>query len=422
MEGLLDGDSSLQIKALEGLIQASSTLGIDASRYKNALKILQPKAFTQTSHSVKKRRKEAKKPLLSKEYHRVIPSKKVKLVASKVEGEHLILQFSAPITSKSVKTFIMKHKKYHLYVYDVSPVYTPFSIKRYRGRKGFKEIRIAQYNPKKIRIVIETKDAYQPNFQIIGKKLMITLPIVSSIEKRAYPTNTQPNFRTYTVVIDPGHGGKDGGAIGYQKRREKDAVLAISQALQKELKKRGFRAYLTRSRDEFIPLKQRTHFANQKRADFFISIHANAAPSKRYYLKSRGIETYFLSWQRSGRAKEVAELENRADLSNKNFYTKDTYLNVLNREKIIASNKLAIDLQKQILSSLKREYSGIVDNGVRDGPFWVLVGAQMPAVLIEVGYITHPVEGKRLFNAHYRRRLVEGIANGIESYIYHNSQ
>jgi len=428
MKGLLEGNSTLQIKALEGLIQASVTLGIDPNRYKNALKTLQPQ--TASSHSKRTiKRVDAKAPKASKENHLAVPMKKVKLVDSKVDKNHLILHFSAPIRSKQITTFTMQRNKYHLYVYDIASVRTPFSIKRYRGGKSFKEIRMAQYDPKKMRLVIETPHAYKPKLKIIGKKVTITLPMASSsikreVHKQQKPSPTiavsRPNFHAYTVVIDPGHGGRDAGAIGYQKRKEKDAVLAIAKSLQKELKRRGFKVYLTRSRDEFIPLKQRTHFANQKRADFFISIHANAAPSKRYYLKSKGIETYFLSWARSGRAKRVAESENKADLSNKNLYTKDTYLNVWNREKIIASNKLAIDLQKQVLSSLKRKYDGIVDNGVRDGPFWVLVGAQMPAVLIEVGYITHPTEAKRLFNPHYQRRLVEGIANGIESYIYHN--
>jgi N-acetylmuramoyl-L-alanine amidase len=95
---------------------------------------------------------------------------------------------------------------------------------------------------------------------------------------------------------------------------------------------------------------------------------------------------------------------------------------MLNREKIIESNKLAIDLQKQMLASVRRKYKDVVDNGVRKGPFWVLVGAQMPAVLIEIGYITHPTEARRLFNPYYQKLLAEGIANGIESYIYHKDR
>jgi len=123
---------------------------------------------------------------------------------------------------------------------------------------------------------------------------------------------------------------------------------------------------------------------------------------------------------RSERAKRVAAIENRADVNDLDRYTKNTYLSLLNNKKMVESNKLAIDLQKQILSSLRRKYRGVVDNGVREGPFWVLVGAQMAAVLIEIGYITHPTEAKRLFNPNYQKLLAEGIANGIESYIYHN--
>ena len=303
--------------------------------------------------------------------------------------------------------------------------------------------------------MIETTKPYKPTSRISGSQLSITLPGygkgASALPKKsttksktvtglpskkakaktALPARTVQSvpkeaslpssmLRRYTVVLDPGHGGKDGGAVGYQRRKEKDAVLAVAKQLKKVLRSRGFNVYLTRERDVFIPLKKRTRYANRKQADFFISIHANAAASRRNYLKSKGIETYFLSRARSGRAKRVAAIENSAEIKDIDRYTKDAYLSVLNREKIIESNKLAIDLQRQMLTSVRKKYKAVVDNGVREGPFWVLVGAQMPAVLIEIGYITHPTEARRLFNPYYQKLLAEGIANGIESYIYHN--
>jgi N-acetylmuramoyl-L-alanine amidase len=441
MKGLLDQNETLQIEALQGLVKAASSLGVDSERYKNALKSLRPDRFSRQK-KISKRKISPKNGTI--ETHPLpISGKKAKLVSLHLDADRLILEFSLPISESSVRHFVFKKKDSILYVYDIKPARVPFSIKRYKGG-GFKEIRIAQYDPKKMRVVIETFRSYTPQLKIRAQKVAITLPEPAAgrvVSKSGYDTKKKlhpqllslqnapvvaskkaSGLKTYIVVIDPGHGGKDVGAVGYKRRKEKDVVLAVAKDLKKVLKKRGFKVYLTRERDKFIPLKQRTHFANRKNADFFISIHANAAAKKSGYLKNKGIETYFLSWKRSGRAKQVAELENRADLSDKNFYTKNTYLDVMNREKIIESNKLAIDLQRQILSSVKRKYKDVVDNGVRDGPFWVLVGAQMPAVLIEIGYITHPKEAKRLFNPYYRKLLAEGIANGIESYIYHKKQ
>jgi N-acetylmuramoyl-L-alanine amidase len=103
-----------------------------------------------------------------------------------------------------------------------------------------------------------------------------------------------------------------------------------------------------------------------------------------------------------------------------NFYGKESFLNTLNSHNIVASNKLAIDLQRGMLGYLKKSYSDVHDGGVREGPFWVLVGAQMPSVLVEVGFITHKKEAKRLINSHYQQKLAFGLANGIERYFLNN--
>ncbi len=447
MKGLLEGDEALQIEALKGLIDASESLGLDPTRYKNALKTIRPDL-------VKKAKKHETKEKKGAYVTPVSGKKRLKLKDSRVTGGYLVLRFSAALDRKNLRKFVLKRKKSILYVFDLTPVRLPYSIKRIKG-KGFKEIRIAQYDPKKIRIVVETLKPYTPKASITGDRLKISLPSLRKApaarkraeapKKRKDVSNTRPRkgaakspvatktkalsnvlpgsaLRRYTVVIDPGHGGKDGGAVGYQKRREKDAVLAVAKRLKKELQKRGFNVYLTREKDIFIPLKKRTRFANRKQADFFVSIHANAAAKRRNYLKNKGIETYFLSPAKTGRAKRVAAIENRAEIKNIDRYTKDAVLSMLNREKIIESNKLAIDLQRQMLASVRKKYKDVVDNGVRKGPFWVLVGAQMPAVLIEIGYITHPTEARRIFNPYYQKLLAEGIANGIESYIYHKTR
>ena len=217
------------------------------------------------------------------------------------------------------------------------------------------------------------------------------------------------------VVLDAGHGGDDPGAIN-GSLKEKNIVLSIAQKAGKELQGRGYKVYYTRSKDKFINLRDRTKYANDKAADLFISIHANAAPSKTKAATMRGIETFFLSPARSERSKNAAALENKSDIEEMNYFSKQTFLNFLNREKIIASNKLAIDVQREVLARAKSVSSKASDGGVREAPFWVLVGALMPAVLLEVGYITHPSEGELINNSKYQDALAKGLADGIDVY------
>lgn len=217
------------------------------------------------------------------------------------------------------------------------------------------------------------------------------------------------------IVLDAGHGGDDPGAIN-GSLKEKNIVLSIAQKAGKELQGRGYKVYYTRSKDKFINLRDRTKYANDKAADLFISIHANAAPNKTKAATMHGIETFFLSPARSERSKNAAALENKSDIEEMNFFSKQTFLNFLNREKIIASNKLAIDVQREVLARAKSVSSKASDGGVREAPFWVLVGALMPAVLLEVGYITHPGEGELINNSKYQDALAKGLANGVDVY------
>ena len=217
------------------------------------------------------------------------------------------------------------------------------------------------------------------------------------------------------IVLDAGHGGDDPGAIN-GSLKEKNIVLSIAQKAGKELQGRGYKVYYTRSKDKFINLRDRMKYANDKAADLFISIHANAAPNKTKAATMHGIETFFLSPARSERSKNAAALENKSDIKEMNFFSKQTFLNFLNREKIIASNKLAIDVQREVLARAKSVSSKASDGGVREAPFWVLVGALMPAVLLEVGYITHPGEGELINNSKYQDALAKGLANGIDVY------
>lgn len=163
----------------------------------------------------------------------------------------------------------------------------------------------------------------------------------------------------------------------------------------------------------------RTILANEKNADLFLSIHTNAMPKDKANSTS-GIETFFLSPARSERAKRVAALENQSDIREMNEKSKDVFLESLNRPRITASHKFAIDVQAGLLQAARSKYKDVNDSGVREGPFWVLVGAQMPSILIELGYISHPEESRRLYEASYQKALANGIANGIDSYFLKN--
>ncbi|GAA7739809.1 N-acetylmuramoyl-L-alanine amidase [Helicobacter pylori] len=221
------------------------------------------------------------------------------------------------------------------------------------------------------------------------------------------------------IVLDAGHGGKDCGAMSANLVCEKDIVLEVVKFLHKELKKRGYSVLLTRDKDIYIDLVARTELANKKSADLFISVHANSIP-KRSTSNAHGIETYFLSTARSERARKVAEQENKDNVNLMDYFSKSLLLNSLNTQRLIVSNKLAIDVQYGMLQSIRKNYPDVVDGGVREGPFWVLAGALMPSILIEIGYNSHAIESKRIQSKPYQKILAKGIADGIDSFFSKN--
>ena len=219
------------------------------------------------------------------------------------------------------------------------------------------------------------------------------------------------------VVIDAGHGGHDTGASCGGKK-EKDLVLQITKKLYKELKSEGYQVYLTRNSDRFLKLGQRTRIADKKDAKVFISIHANAIANKAYFNKVEGVETYFLQKTRDAKSQRIAARENASVLQGTDKLSQDVIIDsVLNGPKIIQSHKLAIDVQNNMMKKLNSEYKAVKNGGVRPAPFYVLVGASRPSILVEVGYITNDKERKRLFTSGYQDEIVEGIVVGVGSYI-----
>ena len=341
-----------------------------------------------------------------------------------VKGE-LRLEFTNTCNKNQIKRFALT-KPYRL-VFDLKD--TRLNHKNVANGLN-KSLRIAQYKPNIVRIVIENDKPYSCNpYKPYATKTYyhIPLPKKSSVlpakryknpkkkpvKKKKIVTNLHKNE---VIVIDAGHGGHDTGAIGAGKR-EKDVVLQIAIKLEKELKKRGYPVYMTRKKDRFLKLKQRTKIADKRKAVAFISIHANAVPKKKSH-KIHGIETFFLQKTRDARSQRIAERENKSVLKGTTKLSRNVILDsVLSGPKIVESNKLAIDVHRRMITNVRTKYKGVKDGGVRHAPFWVLVGASRPSILVEVGYISHPKERKRLFQAQYQKLIVKGIAEGIDNYL-----
>ncbi|MCD6581205.1 MAG: N-acetylmuramoyl-L-alanine amidase [Desulfuromusa sp.] len=216
----------------------------------------------------------------------------------------------------------------------------------------------------------------------------------------------------HLIVVDAGHGGKDPGAIGPSNIYEKDVVLKAAKILAKALRQQlGVKVLLTRSDDRYLKLRERTEYANQVGADLFISLHANATLNGKAY----GVETYFLNLSKNNQAAEVAARENGTTLQEVGNLEAILF-DLMANAKINESSRLAAEVQQALVAGLRPHYSRIKDLGVKQGPFHVLLGATMPSVLIEMGFISHAREEKRLSSASYQKRVAAGIVKGIKNY------
>ena len=330
------------------------------------------------------------------------------------KGE-LRLTFSKNLKKSNVKHFTLS--KPHRDIYDFKNT----RLAHKRVPLGLADnIRIAQNSSNRVRVVIEgvkgkKLSAYKPH---LSKKIYhISLPnIKSSASKKRKTYKPVKTHKDELIVIDAGHGGHDTGAIGGGKR-EKDLVLLIAKKVEKELKKRGHPVYMTRKKDRFLKLPQRTKFADKKKAVVFISIHANSVPKKKQN-KIHGVETFFLQNTRDARSQRIAQRENKSVLKGTTKLSRNVIIDsVLSGPKIVESNKLAIDVHRRMMTNLNSRYKGVKDGGVRHAPFWVLVGASRPSILVEVGYISHPRERKRLFTPRYQDLIAKGIAEGVDNYL-----
>jgi N-acetylmuramoyl-L-alanine amidase len=224
----------------------------------------------------------------------------------------------------------------------------------------------------------------------------------------------QLGLQARRIVIDAGHGGHDPGTIGRGGLQEKDLVLDVALRLERLIRSeiRDAEVILTRATDVFIPLDERTAIANAKGADLFLSIHANSSRNSR----ARGIETYFLNLAMNPHAEEVAARENaisEATIKDLQNLARAITLN----SKIDESRDFATSVQRAMVDSLRPHYPAVHDRGVHTAPFYVLIGANMPSVLAEIAFVSHPEEERLLKQGGFRDRIARSLLEGVRGYL-----
>lgn len=226
----------------------------------------------------------------------------------------------------------------------------------------------------------------------------------------------QLGLRVKTIVIDPGHGGKDPGAMA-NGLKEKNIVLKVAKKLALILRKKlDCRVILTRSTDVFIPLEERTAIANKNDADLFVSLHVNADPDA----EASGFETYYLNLTSNPEAMRVAAYENETS-THQISEMKNILSSILKNSKIQESSRLAEQVQEALIHGLRKDFTGIKDMKVRKAPFYVLMGAEMPAILVEMSFITNKHDARHLKSNRFLTNIADDISKGIQSYISTNT-
>ena len=291
--------------------------------------------------------------------------------------------------------------------------------------------RAGQYNRETVRVVVDIKSFTRYNIFSLKSPFRIVIDVWGKSDgKKSFRRSTAITRRSKLpkkgslakqlalgvrrVVIDPGHGGSDYGAPGYLRGvHEKHVTLKISKLLAKKIKQQlGLEVILTRTTDRHLTLEERTAIANTQNADLFISIHTNSHRDRRAY----GMETYILNFATDDEAVRVAARENATSQKNISDLQKILF-DLMSHAKINESSRLAGFVHNSMYRNIKKRYSRTKSKGVKQAPFYVLLGAEMPAILIETSFISNPRECKRLVNSKYQNHLCDGIITGIRTYI-----
>lgn len=326
-------------------------------------------------------------------------------------------------------------------------------LKRARLGKDVKDIsigdgflkgaRIGQYKAEVVRVVLDTENIKDYKIFPLSDPARLVIdvrgqrpaeisrlePVVSAVPGRvvvpkldersagAEKKSRQPQKKAISkirrIVVDPGHGGHDPGAVGPNGIQEKDVVLAIGLRLRELFREElGVDVVMTRSTDVFIPLEERTAIANKVGADLFLSVHANAAPNR----LAAGIETYYLNLAKTDKVAQLAAKENGTTLE-KVSVLQAILFDLMANYKLNDSAHLADEVQKSLYKKIRTRFSDVKNLGVKQGPFYVLVGASMPSILVETAFLSNAVEESRLKDPLYQETAAQGILEGVRSYI-----
>lgn len=271
--------------------------------------------------------------------------------------------------------------------------------------KSILKIRIAQHSKNTIRVVAEVRGKKHLSMKQVSKT-----PKIPDEE----PVATEPEEKKFLkIVLDPGHGGDDPGAIGKRGLREKDVTLAVSKHVKEYIEKAmpGVQVFLTRDHDKTLSLPSRTEFANRMQADLFISIHVNASLNR----EAQGVETYYLNITHDRYALRLAARENamsESETSNLEYILADLAM----KSSVSDSVRLGRLVQDGLCGNLLEHWGDIKNLGLKQAMFYVLMGAKMPAILVETSFISNKTDEKRLKEEHYQKALAEGIVKGIQRY------
>ena len=326
-------------------------------------------------------------------------------------------------------------------------------LKRTRMGKNVRDItigdgllkgaRVAQYKPEVVRVVLDTENIKDYKIFPLSDPARLVIdvrgerqteisrlePVVVAMPERVVAANLveQPTgaekkvklpkkiniSKIRRIVVDPGHGGHDPGAVGPSGIQEKDIVLAIGLRLRDLFKEElGVDVVMTRSTDVFIPLEERTAIANKVGADLFLSVHANAALNR----SAAGIETYYLNLAKTEKVAQLAAKENGTSLE-KVSVLQAILFDLMANYKLNDSAHLANEVQKSLHKKLRTRYADVKNLGVKQGPFYVLVGASMPSILVETAFLSNATEESRLKDPAYQAMAADGILDGVRSYI-----
>lgn len=286
-------------------------------------------------------------------------------------------------------------------------------------------IRSAQFSPDTVRVVLDTQslsdykifhlqDPYRIVIDVKGAELPPQAPPTQfvSIPDNAPSLAQQLGLGIKRVVLDPGHGGKDPGAVGVGGLLEKDVVLKVAKKVARKITKElGIEVILTRKIDVFLRLEERTAIANTEQGDLFISIHANSAKSP----KAKGIETYYLDLATNEDEMKIAAKEN-ASAAQKISDLQNILSSLMNNSKKNESAQLATLIQANLFKGLNDKFKDIRNHGVKKAPFIVLIGAQMPSILTEIAFISNPNEAQRMLTDQYLEAIADHITGGIVEY------